>query len=139
MSKFDELKKLAEAATHGIWTAEPPAEDYERDGGEQYHWSVRAPYSNPPMISYQLCRLSSLNNNEEEDAKFIAAANPAAILELLAIQAQLVKALEKITTEYIRTRAMHDGLKMKDDFSKYEEIMCVENSRTALAAVGAQP
>lgn len=122
MSKFDELKKLAEAATPGIWTAEPPAEDYERDGGEQYHWSVRAPYPTPPTISYQLCRLSSLNNNEEEDAQFIAAANPAAILDLFAIQAQLVAALN--------VASFHVPGRNQD-----EKAMI----RAALAAAGAQP
>lgn len=122
MSKFDELKKLAEAATPGIWTAEPPAEDYERDGGEQYHWSVRAPYPTPPTISYQLCRLSSLNNNEEEDAQFIAAANPATILELWAIQAQLVAALS--------VASFHVPGKNKE-----EKIMI----RAAFAAAGEKP
>lgn len=74
---------------------------------------------------------------EAQESQVPFTINSTQILELLAIQAQLVEALEKITTEYIRTRAMHDGLKMKDDFSKYEEVMCVENSRKALSAAGA--
>lgn len=133
MSKFDELKKLAEAATVGVWTAEPPAEDFERDGGEQYHWSVRAPYPTSLMISYQLCKLSSLNNNEEEDAAYIAAANPAAILELLAIQAQLVEAL----------KGLDDSFCSINEFSTKEERhqarMNLMAARAAVAAVEVKP
>ena len=148
MSKFDELKKLAKAATPGIWTAEPPAEDYERDGGEQYHWSVRAPYPTPPMISYQLCRLSSLNNNEEKDAQFIAAANPAVILELLAIQAQLVAALKQALgtiDDYLEYD--HNGDPWTEDARTMGEMDINDYANdgrqakaiAALAAAGAQP
>lgn len=132
MSKFDELKKLADAATPGIWTAEPPAEDYERDGGEQYHWSVRAPYPTPPTISYQLCRLSSLNNNEEEDAQFIAAANPAAVLELLTILAQLVAVLSK-SKRYVSGAY---ECAFPDEEENAQVLIDID---AAIAATGAQP
>lgn len=80
-----ELKRLAEAATPGPWTAQGPDDEEQK-----YHWSVRCP-SRPPFVSHELCRLSSINSNEEEDATFIAAANPAA---LLAIEAH-IEALER--------------------------------------------
>lgn len=51
---------------------------------------------------------------------------------------QLVAALEKITKEYIRTRAQQDGLKMDEDWSRYEDIVCVENARKAIAAARAK-
>lgn len=82
MSKFDELKKLAEAATPGPWEATRQTDDecsfigYFIEGvGKTISDDGTAP--------------------DHKDALFIAAANPAAILELLAIKAQLVAALSK--------------------------------------------
>lgn len=94
MSKFDELKKLAELTMAG------------------------------PGF-YQ----------EETTGRFIAAASPAAILELLAIQAQLVAALKAAKT-------WHNGEKWRDS-SDPSEVRAWEQHRDiiadALAAAGAQP
>lgn len=83
MSKFDELKKRAEAATPGPWEATRQTDDecsfigYFIEGvGKTISDDGTAP--------------------DHHDALFIAAANPAAILELLAVQAQLVEALANI-------------------------------------------
>lgn len=84
MSKFDELKKLAEAATQEKWELYHGniAHDIDRDGAQ--------------IIAQRPARSGgSLQRKFDADFAFIAAANPAAILELLAIQAQLVKALQQ--------------------------------------------
>lgn len=113
MSKFDELKKLAESAPPGPWEV----------GG-----------SNGRMIydaQGYLCGDSDLLVT----AKFKAAANPAAILELLAILAQLVAALKAAKT-------WHNGEKWRDS-SDPSEVRAWEQHRDiiadALAAAGAQP
>lgn len=81
MSKFDELKKLAEAASPGPWKYEVTSDGYSVSNSGFTLFS-QEPYDNHPP--------------SDDDAEFIAAANPAAILELLAIQAQLVAALQSI-------------------------------------------
>lgn len=73
MSKFDELKKLAQTATQGPWVLSK-------------YGSVMADATNCIIVPAE---------TGMQDNLFIAAANPAAILELLAIQAQLVKALRQ--------------------------------------------
>lgn len=93
---LQKLKELAQAATPGPWTpCEPSGEDSGNRPGEQYHWSVRCP-SKPPAISHQLCRLSSINSNEDVDAAFIAAANPAAVLDLVALAERAVSPAESV-------------------------------------------
>lgn len=107
MSKFDELKKLAEAATPGPWMrlfGERTVYDRMEDG----------------------CRGNAIvraDGAESKNVDFIAAANPAAILELLAIQAQLVAALQ--VTQFIVDN---------DGGNDHEKSMV----RATLAAAGAQ-
>lgn len=74
MSKFDELKKAAEAATPGPWVL-------------CKYGSVMADATNCEIVPAETGMSDNL---------FIATANPVAILELLAIQAQLVEALESV-------------------------------------------
>lgn len=81
MSKFDELKKAAESAEPGPWT-------YKEDEDSYYAVSIK----NNLIFGSDGYDQHPPGSN---DAKFIAAANPAAILELLAILAQLVKALQQ--------------------------------------------
>lgn len=86
MSKFDELKKLAEAASPGPWK------------GDRYDGTVK--YELLDANDNTVIRGDNGNSDAgpfgitgEDDEKFILAANPAAILELMAIQEQLVAAL----------------------------------------------
>lgn len=90
MSKFDELKKLAEAASPGPWK------------GDRYDGTVK--YELLDANDNTVIRGDNGNSDAgpfsitgEDDEKFILAANPAAILELLAIQAQLVKTLQSVS------------------------------------------
>lgn len=126
MSKFDELKKLADAATIGNWSACGPSfgatwpkycdevvSDADESGEEVTictgpHWDKE--YWPDRSINMQ----------------FIAAANPVAMRELLAIQAQQVKILKSITS------AIRDGFKIEYGSIIYHEAI------DALAASGAQ-
>lgn len=113
MSKFDELKKLAEAATQEKWELYHGniAHDIDRDGAQ--------------IIAQRPARSGgNLQKKFDADFSFIVAANPAAILELLTIQAQMVAALSRIID------ADDDQSLDGDD---------IEVGRAALAAAGAQP
>ena len=75
----DELRKLAEAATPGPW---------EADGGEiSQHWSRPEPWREiigTRVACGSYCYGGTAQGVERtEDAEFIAAANPAAVLGLL--------------------------------------------------------
>jgi hypothetical protein len=72
-----ELKKLAEAATPGPWIA---GDDEDSD------YFLVGPHDGDGLVSHPVVTLHS-----ESNADYIAAANPAAILELLAINAELVE------------------------------------------------
>lgn len=116
MSKFDELKKLAEAASPGPWK------------GDRYDGTVK--YELLDANDNTVIRGDNGNSDAgpfgitgEDDEKFILAANPAAILELLAIQAQMVEALKNA-----RVYVSHEG----DD----EELGELD---AAIAAAGTQP
>ena len=88
----DELKKLAEAATPGPWIANDWA-NTDSDGSINVCGiSVTAPNS--------LCGIFTvaLEGDGTNDVDYIAAANPAAILKLLAINAELVEALSDAAT-----------------------------------------
>lgn len=120
MSKFEELKKLAEAASPGPWK------------GDRYDGTVK--YELLDANDNTVIRGDNGNSDAgpfgitgEDDEKFILAANPAAILELLAIQAQLVAAL----TEYKR---LYEEVQPAGGWQGVYEI-----GNDALAAAGAQP
>lgn len=135
MSKFDELKKLAEAASRGPWEVKVDKHPHFRNGNHTEHrirtaWVhgqlkdhypvVTTSVGIPEFENGQPCHMVSIS---KEDAAYIAAANPAAILELLDIQAQLVEALKNA-----RVYVSHEG----DD----EELGELD---AALSAAGAQP
>ena len=82
-----ELKKLAEAATPGPWAQE------EIDPTDP-EWGACDVFKEESgdIVSSHVC--------SKENAAYIAAANPAAILKLLAINAELVEALKEISTDY---------------------------------------
>lgn len=110
MSKFDELKKLAEAATPGPWVL-------------CKYGSVMADATNCSIVPAE---------TGMQDNGFIAAANPTAILELLAIQAQLVEAL----------KGLDDSFCSINEFSTKEERhqarMNLIAARAAVAAAEAK-
>ena len=106
MSKFDELKAAAEIA-------EPIFTDLYGDRYMQGSWS-------------------RVDLNQTQDA-FVALATPAAILELLAIQAQLVEALKDITGD------ISERFDMESSSTNPGIKNCVENARAALAAAGERP
>lgn len=123
MSRFDELKKLAEAATPGVWDIFDPKSDYHTYGVTAKNGHAVVYFGGDQEEGIR----------RKEDADFIAAANPVAVLNLLAIQAQLVAALQDITGDIcerfdMESSSTNPGIKN-----------CVENARAALAAAGAQP
>ena len=116
MSKFDELKKLAEAATQGPWAHGPFGGVYldHAIGSEGMEYGGYG-------LLFAEKGDSTLRNSFNNEA-YAAAANPAAILELLAIRAQLVAALN--------VASFHVPGRNQD-----EKAMI----RAALAAAGEQP
>ena len=112
MSKFDELKKLAEAATPGVWDIFDPKSDYHTYGVTAKNGHAVVYFGGDQEEGIR----------RKEDADFIAAANPVAVLNLLAIQAQLVEALS--------VASFHVPGKNKE-----EKIMI----RAAFAAAGEKP
>lgn len=89
-----ELKKLAEAATPGPWMAAGPS-----FGGEfpVYCDEVVVDREHDDDDGYGICQASTgLEKESTHDMSYIAAANPAAILKLLAINAELVEALRSM-------------------------------------------
>ena len=121
MSKFDELKKLAEAAEPGPWGYKE-----DKDDGSYYVVSIK---------NILICGSDGYDQHPpgSNDTEFIAAANPAAILELLAIQAQLVEAL----------KGLDDSFCSINEFSTKEERhqarMNLIAARAAVAAAEVKP
>lgn len=91
-----ELKKLAEAATPGPWITDDWASTDSDGAINVCGTSVMAPKS--------LCGVFTvaLEGDGTNDVDYIAAANPAAILKLLAINAELVEALKGLDEAYCR-------------------------------------
>lgn len=80
MSDHSELKKLAKAATLGEWKAV----DYGSFSGKSSHWYVET--NAGKNVAFDDCGDPAPNHWEargEQDMKFIAAANPTAVLELI--------------------------------------------------------
>lgn len=161
MSKFDELKKLAEAATPGPWKAamestcsgawpvivcdvdcaddEEPTDIAELSTSHVETDDARESEEFPGTFMEKPHRFvlkEEFGQQRLSDAAFIAAANPAAILELLAIKAQLVEALGRI---------YKNECEVFDEETNGMVICCMDTddmmevARAALAAAGAQP
>jgi len=81
-----ELRKLAEAATQGNWHQTPPSGIYQ---GRMIVTDERA-----------ACIAETHNANAAENAAYIAAANPAAILALLDERDAYQQAADKMAAEY---------------------------------------
>ena len=85
MSDFSELKRLAEAATPGPWSM-----CGEADGSEGFEiiqdiWNERGTHTGKDVVVYEWSDESDpLGVINRKDAEFIAAANPAAVLALIA-------------------------------------------------------
>ena len=126
MSKFDELKKLAESATPGKWTKRTHARM------PSFVQAPRASKDDPYDIEI-LGEDECIYSTREADVSFIAAANPVAILELLAIRAQLVEAL----------KGLDDSFCSINEFSTKEERhqarMNLIAARAAVAAAEEKP
>ena len=83
---YDELRRIAEAATPGPW------EFYDTNEGL---WGVRSPHVNPPIVETDESLLwedenleyrtvaKEIHEHESIDMKFIATFNPKTVLELL--------------------------------------------------------
>lgn len=78
MSKYDELKKLAEAATPGPWS---------------YDGSYICPARVEDETTYVETWRAVADSHQTENVRFIAAANPAAILKLIAENERLRNAI----------------------------------------------
>ena len=145
MSKFDELKKLAEAATRGPWEVKVDKHPHFRNGNHTEHrirtaWVHGQLKDHYPVVTTSVgipefekgkpCHMVSIS---KEDAAYIAAANPAAILELLAIQAQLVEPLKDLDDSFCSI----------NEFSTKEERhqarMNLIAARAAITAVEVKP
>ncbi len=98
MDKFSELKAAAMAATPGPWFVhEKPCEDgnYGIDTSDN-EWTAEA------VVWWGFARQSIW---KEEDARFIAAANPAAVLELLAELEATRKQSQELAKQCVRLGA----------------------------------
>lgn len=93
----DELKKLAEAASPGPWWL------YERDKDGN---SVVS----DPNNERQVKRWIDCNN--KRDAAFIAAANPATVLELIAERDELLEVLKAVADEFAFGQLTEDSIRV---------------------------
>lgn len=131
MSKFDELKMKATAATQLPWevtghTVYALEHDSWRKGVEQMR----------NRFSFSVQRGPDTPESElQAIAEFCQAANPAAILELLAIQAQLVEVLSHPAL-YELLGNVEDSM---DSATWSKAVVFMEARDAALAAAGAQP
>lgn len=90
-----ELQKLAEAATPGPWMWD--SDPIKGDPLDRVRFQVVA-----RGRTITQCYYSSGDPMAQKEASYIAAANPAAILKLLAINAELVEALKGLDEAYCR-------------------------------------
>ena len=91
MSKYDELKRLAEAATQGRWVTDG---EYVNEHGHVVEAYVAHQDGGRIGLAWANC-LVPTDQQCRDNASFIAAANPAVILELIAE----VEALREKTSE----------------------------------------
>ena len=94
-----ELKKLAEAATPGPWIH---ATDIGQVGSIETLQGI-------VVAQAQSLICDDVRKQRDNNSKYIAAANPAAILELLAINAELVEALRWYAEQTRLCRLIHSG------------------------------
>ena len=108
MTNTDELKRLAEGATSGPWRYQEQSDAYThivRAGEKRF-----------------VCQLSQTGERSEANARFMAAADPAAILSLIeeveglrAENAELLDGFDKIQTEAVE--ALHEVERLKSEGS----------------------
>lgn len=103
MKDYSKLKKLAEAATQGQWNAV----DYGSFNGKRSHWYVET--KSGENVAFDDSGDPAPNHWDERgehDMKFIAAANPAAVLTLIAE----VEGLRKLPTAWSEVYEQSDEL-----------------------------
>lgn len=96
MKDYGELKRLAEAATQGQWNAV----DYGSFNGKSSHWYVET--KSGENVAFDDSGDPAPNHWDERgehDMKFIASANPAAVLALIA-EVERLSFREKMLSEY---------------------------------------
>lgn len=86
MKDYSELKKLAEAATPGPW---------------EYDGSYVCPARTEDGTTYVELWRSIADCHQPENTKFIAAANPAAVLALIAENERYLKLVERMVDQYV--------------------------------------
>jgi hypothetical protein len=91
MTDYTELKQLAEAASPGPWLHEND-DLYFKDDGYTRHMMTTDP-------GHDVCDEAGDDAAHRDNLKFIAAANPAAVLALVAEIQRLHQALREITAE----------------------------------------
>lgn len=74
-----ELKALAEKATPGPWEWDGDVSTYDPEN--EAPWLLQSPWRD---INSKVILQGTIKASQKEDAAYIAAANPAAILELIA-------------------------------------------------------
>lgn len=116
------LKKLAHAANDERWLA---------DSNELGEWFVQVQryVSN---IRLDVAHICQTNGFGEPEAQFIAAANPAAALALIASREQLVEALQGLLSRYVGL--VNSGDAGDWDCETEDEVIA---ARAALASAGA--
>ena len=85
----EELKRLAEAATPGPWEYKKDSNDFPVNG----YVTVRDCIFSVCVLPYEGIRT---DDRVTDNGRFIAAANPAAILELIRQRDELLAALKRI-------------------------------------------
>jgi Ead/Ea22-like protein len=120
MSDYDELKRLAEAATPGpwtnidalrgekksVWVADTAREETERDGVTPSRYGPsRTTICNALASNYSLPDGGYKTLDPYPNAAFIAAANPATVLALLAKNAALRDECDGMVEEVSRSQA----------------------------------
>lgn len=112
MINLDELKAIAEKATKGPWMKCCHGQEIGGPAGNNW-WSVNKGHFDGRVLNAggQVCRVMSTMG---EDAAFIAAANPAVVLEIIAtVEAQAGKILEQnqsIIQKNAEIERLHEAL-----------------------------
>lgn len=132
MGDYSELKKLAKAATPGPWTAV----DYRSYAGDQPHWYLDTSAGKADIADSQDGTIDPNHWDDERgerDMKFIAAANPTVVLELVAELGKIDADRKACWAEFkIQGRSI-DQLKSEND-----ELVTALNEILRVTPLGAE-
>ena len=118
MSKYDELKRLAEAATPGPWS---------------FDGSYICPARIEGETTYVETWRAVADSHQTENVRFIAAANPAVILELIEEVEALREKASELSVEAVRYRYLATTT-WSDDVA---DALCLQDKEQVDKAVDA--